>query len=343
MAVGNRGGTVVVVMPGPATGWACDAVAAIVAERGIGLRLIDRTDDIDLGTAGGTVHLCQFPGRSVIAGIEQGQLEAVLLVEDPLVSVAHAMGTSGSTFLEAVRSLSASLVANLAIGRTSRSRLVFPAYEQPALATARRLAGAMGLGGDPATLGGLIGALAPAAAPEATLAAAVHARAPVPRIAELSEAQRRAVLSVAAGAIEMAQGNPGRPIVWPTEVFFSGDRPNEPAPRIAPVMGPSRVMLYGPYLHLPPAAYRVELIVAFSGRIEDVPFLIEVHGGAECLARYRIQGRRSGGYRGWFRFRTEDPVAPIEIRLRNEKGAIEGEMALIEIGLHAEPGESAVS
>ena len=335
MSASSRPGLVVIVTPGPATAWAYNLVNVLAERSRIAVRAIDRQDAIDTDQPS-TIHICQYPSKSVIDAIETGALDAILVVEDPLSSIAHTMGSQGRTFLEALRSLTASWVANLAIGRTSRSRLVFPAYEQPALNTARRLAAGIGINFDHAVMADMVALLAPGIPVQTSLIDTLRAQSPDLRFADLGDTERETVRKVAEAALDMAQGSTDRPIIWPSDVYLSGDRPNEPAPMIAPVMGPSRVMLYGPYLHLPPADFRAQMIVAFSGRIEEVPFLIEIHAGSQCLGRYRIQGRRSGGYRGWFNFRTEDPVAPIEIHFRNERGSIEGEVALVELAFYAE-------
>lgn len=329
MAIGGRSGILIVCLPGPLVHWCNAVVGAVAARAGVPIRLIDRLDEIATGANLG-IHMCQYPSLSAIEAVGNGRLDAVLMVQDPEWSVACAM-QDGSSVLEAIRSVSASTVANLAIGATSRSRLVFPDWRESASTTARKLVMAAGLPADPATLGAIgdvIGAGLDVETPLGEVVAHQSQRTPPPA---LPQGVRTLLAKVTAGAMAMAQGDSGQPIVWPTEVYLSGDRPNEHVTSIAAVTGPSRVMMYGPYLHLPPARYTVEIIIAFAGRIEDVPFLLEFYAEQTCLTRVLLEGRATGGYRGRFELVVVNPVAPIEIRLRNERGAIEGEVSLVEL------------
>jgi hypothetical protein len=128
----------------------------------------------------------------------------------------------------------------------------------------------------------------------------------------------------------LGRGDGVRPIVWPTEVFLSGDKPDHPVPPVAAVAGPPRTLYYGPYFHLPPARYRVELVMGFSPEVADVPFLLEMHANY-CLARVRIDRRQSREYRGYFVMNHTDPIATLEIRLRNAVAVAAGHTELIEL------------
>ncbi|MEO1206025.1 MAG: hypothetical protein AAFV45_06810 [Pseudomonadota bacterium] len=137
---------------------------------------------------------------------------------------------------------------------------------------------------------------------------------------------------VTSGFLAMAEGNTNVPIIWPNGIFFLGDAPNERAPPVASIVGPTRTVLYGPYLHLPPGSYDVEIEVAFMGRIDDIPFILEFHAAPNTmLAQVRMKGRRSGSYRGRFNLQVLDVKKAIEIRLIPERGAIEGQVALREL------------
>lgn len=330
----SRVGSVIICPPGPLATWCYGIIDEVASLTRMAVYRFDRTDTID-PVANPGLYLCEYPSLAAITAIQSGSLAAVLMLQDPVWSVAGSVANR-LTLLEALRSYSASSVANLAIGQTSVSRLVFPHPSESAGIAARKVLIAAGLPAGPDTLQKIAPAIAPDGATDMLLGQVVwqiSGKAPPPL---LSETDRRVITQVTAGTLAMAQGDRSYPVIWPTQIYFSGDRPNEPAAAVADVTGPSRVMIYGPYLHLPPCTYMVEVIISFEGRIDDIPFLLEFWAAEHCLERLRLDGRKSGGYRGRFEMTVSDPVAPIEVRLRNERGSIEGAMSLTELRFFAQ-------
>lgn len=76
----------------------------------------------------------------------------------------------------------------------------------------------------------------------------------------------------------------------------------------------------------------------FHGRIEEIAFQLDFLAGQTRMTSLRMEGRNSGAYRGRFKLVVEDPVPHIEIHLRNERGSIEGEVALQELRFYVEEG-----
>lgn len=329
MSLARSSDILVVVPPGPLAEWSLPLLTKAAELARVPITHIDRTDTIPAGGAP-AIFVCQYPSLSAISSIIQGGLAPVYMMADPLWLVAI-QRARGASLLEALRLATASTTANLAIGRTSRARLVYPDLESTAAATANRLLSACGLSADPSLL-----AMAGDDTLRATLAQHITNSEP----ASLDASESDATLSVLSGVLAMAEGQTDEPIVWPTPVFLSGDSPNSPAPTVASVVGPSRVVLYGPYLHLPPATYRGELTIAFSGRIEEIGFQLDFFAGQTQLTSLRMEGRQSGAYRGHFKLVIPDPVPHIEIHLRNERGSIEGEVALQELRFYVDESET---
>ncbi|MGE0764969.1 MAG: hypothetical protein AB7L90_00760 [Hyphomicrobiaceae bacterium] len=323
----SRPGILIVSPPGPLGAWIYDVVGSLAKHSGVGVRHIDRNEK--LAAVPDAVHLCQYPSLSAIQAIEAGLLLPVAIICDPLDTAARLVAAKMS-LLEAIRALTGSMVGHLAIGRTSRSRLIFAQLDVAGSVIERRIAQALQLPSE----------RQPAAHGE-TLHEILDRKTAGAHKVAFDDEQARIIEQTTGALLAFAEGSTDKPLIWPIDVLFSGDRPNQVAPRVAHVTGPSRIMLYGPYLHLPPSRYDVEIIIAFSGLIEDIPFLFEVHAGDTCLAQYRIAGRPTGGYRGRLQFEVSDPVAPVEIRLRNEQGSIEGEVALVELRLS--PVQSEIS
>lgn len=335
MALARVSDTLVLVPPGPLAAWSSALLMKASSLAQTPVRHIDRTDTLaDGGTP--AIFLCEFPSLSAISRVMEGTLDPVCVMADPQWVVAVQLAR-GASLLEALRLATASATANLATGRTSRSRLVYPELEHSAAAAAQRLLSACGLATDPTTLHGILSALDMSG--DASLRTVLSQYSALANAPELEAAQSATTQSVMAGLIAMAEGLTSTPVVWPTAVFLSGDAPDTPAPEIASIVGPSRVVLYGPYLHLPPATYRGEITIAFSGRIDEIAFQLDFFSGQTPLTSLRMEGRKSGTYRGQFKLVIADPVPHIEIHLRNERGSIEGEVALQELRFYVDDPE----
>jgi hypothetical protein len=315
---------IAIATPGPFGGWAFEVVGRLAAACGLAVRYLDRTDTIDASPGEPIVHLASYPGRSVIAAIQSGSPATVQLLGDPMRDVSSGIA-GGQTLLEAIRAATASATANLAIGRSGRATVIAEDGRRSAVELARDIALGLALPADAARLAAALGP-DDGLSSSTPLAAVLERRVAAPFVRDNEATVRRLVGDAVLPLHSMSIGRFDQPIRWPGELFFSGDRPNQPAPAVMALAGPARVIAYGPYLHLPPAEYAVEVMLEFTGRIEDIPFQLEIHG-SRCLARARIDGRPSGSYRGSFGLRVDDPVDAVEARLRVDRGAIEGQVA----------------
>lgn len=324
---------VVIGPPGAFTLWVFDAIKLLAEHSETHtVQVIDRSDPLADDCDSNRIYLTQYPSLALIEAIANGRLQVIRLTESPEDSISYMMTSCGNTRNEALRALSASMVAHLAIAAAADTHTIPRQGDQPVRAYIRYLTMCLNLPHDEPTLDrvhdGLAAGLPKLGALETSMAARFS---PTDDTAvSVDESTQAIIKKMIAPLALMADGNPFQPIIWPTDVFLSGDRPNEPAAAVASVMGPARVIFYGPYFHLPPADYAVEVILAFSGHIDEIPFALEIHGNS-CLARARFERRSAGGYRGKFQFRHRNPVDAIEIHLRNEQGAIEGEVALVEL------------
>jgi hypothetical protein len=323
---------VLVATPGPLGIWAFQAVRALAAQQGRALSQLNRADPVPdaLAAPDPCLYLTHEPGQSVIDAIAAGPLKPVLLVTDPAADVAGLMRT-GLLQPDALRAGTAAMTAHCAIRQRSGSHLVWHGHD-PAGPALQQLAAALGLAADEAAVGPVLAGLAPGHAATASLDAAVGATVPG-HTSDRAGERAGSVEELAAQVLQplhlLAQGRAVErdEIIWPAGALMWGDKPGELPPPVAPVTGPARVIYYGPYFHLPPADYDAEITLTFFGRIEDIPFSLELHGSTR-LVRVMIEGRASGRYSGRFRFRHTNPADMIELRLRSERGAIEGEISL---------------
>ena len=323
------------------TGWVFDVVKRL-ASNGVGrpVKHIDRDYIIDVDRDGTRpIYITNYPSPSIIDAIDSGDIDVILIVEAPHDVTAYLMRILNMTLVQAIRSYTATSVANLAIGRAKSVLVLDRDSDTPVSQMLRKLVLQLDLlsgnedvvaaAGDlirpyranaTASLENVLEARADSYAPR-------HNRSPYTQKTNSTDLIISEVLDP---LIAMAQGPAIRPVIWPASVFEFGDKPGEPPPKVADVSGPSRNLYFGPYLHLPPARYRVEALLRFSEEIKDVPFTIEVHG-ATFLANVKIEHREKGAYRGYFIFDHVDPVATLEIRMRNDLEIPHGWLSLIEL------------
>jgi hypothetical protein len=167
--------------------------------------------------------------------------------------------------------------------------------------------------------------------PTANLESALLAR--VPGYAPLGESGLSAkdvtmVGGVLSPLLQMSFRDTGGPVVWPVEAFFSGDKPDTPASLVAELTGAARILYYGPYLYLPPGSWRVRMTVGFSAEARSMPFSVEVYAAERLLAIATMSPEGHGVYHANFGFVHDTPLHHIELRLRTDRGAIEGRVAL---------------
>lgn len=325
---------ILIAPPGRTAGLLFDLITALATKLdGQTVRRLDRTDEVQDWAAHHALYLTNYPSLGVVDAIASGGLAPVLVIDEPSRSVMDLMASEGRTMLEAIRQHSASMVANLAVaGATSRS-LVDGTGRRRLNTVVHELVRALGLDIEPGTIANALARAEPGFAQETFIEEAITRRSASGRGVRGSADVEANATRILEPMVRWAYGHLDCPVVWPIGVFLSGDHPNQPAPQIASLVGPARAIIYGPYLHLPPARYRAEIILAFSKHADDVAFTIEMHG-ASCRGRAIIQPRPAGAYRGVFTFHHVDPKDALEIRLRSETGAIEGEIALVEMRLH---------
>lgn len=323
----------------PFTEWVFGIVRALVTQQDQlrDLRRIDRFDTVSFLHSPRLTLLVNYPSSQIVDAIGRDDLRVIYVTEVPRLVTRFLTEQLNIPLMDAIRSQTASTVANLAIGRSSQSLVVAHDSDRTDAAMVRAIAAHLGLAVSDEQIAALA-ASRPGHATDGQGNVTPGPRATVP-VAGASPSQH---LLLEAGdqilepLVAMARGDSVRPVVWPTPVFKFYDRPEEPAQRGASIAGPARNLYYGPYLHLPPSRYRVETLLEFSDDIARVPFVIEVHGGA-WIAKARIGEREAGGYRGYFDLEHRDVTSTVEIRLRNESPVIKGHLTLFELSFFAVP------
>lgn len=312
--------------------WIFALVDDLATAAGRSVQRIDRFHQFDFSVDPRPVFLTCYPGTQLIQAIERGDVRVLFLNEPPVQTLRYMQRSLNVPVMDAIRSQTASAVANLAIGRSEHSRVVERDTERTVTQLADLIATHLELRISETDFLGIVtraaGNAGPSATPNQVLAPAAVDLAVAGE--GLDRRMDRACQDILEPLLAMARFEGVRPIVWPTEVFTFYDSPGAPPPAEPAIAGPSRNLYYGPYLYLPPASYRVEALLVFSEDIGAVPFVLEVHAGS-WLARARIEERQPGRFRGYFQLEHHEATSTVEIRLRNETPVQSGRLALVEL------------
>jgi hypothetical protein len=306
-------------------------VCDLVPERAAA-RAIDREDQVE---AGGErqplIYLSHFPSRSLQAECGSGTAPILLCLDDPLDSVRYLQHGSNVSVVEALRLQTAAAASYPQLRGNPRLLILHRLAEAPAAdiidVVLDHLQIELTAEQRETLLQKHLGPEGNAADLESSL------RFCVGGYEQLEEARQRftpreivMIGGVLAPLIQLSFREDAGPIVWPNEAFLSGDRPDTPASLVADLTGGARILYYGPYFCLPAGSWRARMIVGFSAAALGTPFSVEVFGG-RLLAHATMVPESKGVFHGLFGFTHDDARQPLEVRIRTDRGAIEGRVA----------------
>jgi hypothetical protein len=137
---------------------------------------------------------------------------------------------------------------------------------------------------------------------------------------------------VAAPLQDWAVGAAHGPLRWPRHSFLDGDPPHDTAPARKELLGPSRSLVFGPYLHLPTGSWEAELRLFFDGRAAGRSFRVDMISN-DVIGTISVRPAEAGTFLARLLFRHDHPGPPLALRVVLERGAIEGEMGLQSVTL----------
>ncbi len=118
-------------------------------------------------------------------------------------------------------------------------------------------------------------------------------------------------------------------IFWPREMFLSSDQPLKGAVEMT---GKPRHFVYGPYLYLPPGKWIARPQIEIAGNLSNNTVAVDVYNG-EILLIGQANLPAYGAYIVELEIEIQDARLPVEIRIANERGAIEGWLDLVRVEL----------
>ncbi|MBV8334327.1 MAG: hypothetical protein JO358_02530 [Alphaproteobacteria bacterium] len=115
-------------------------------------------------------------------------------------------------------------------------------------------------------------------------------------------------------------------IVWAREMFIVNG-PNTPPIEPFDITGSARILVYGPYIHLPPGPWLARVHIGVSHEASKCTFLIDAYSDGE-LASVSLQPARGGAYVTDFNFfLSESRGQGVEIRLTVLNNDASGQLA----------------
>ncbi|MGN8118835.1 hypothetical protein [Labrys sp. 22185] len=119
---------------------------------------------------------------------------------------------------------------------------------------------------------------------------------------------------------------------WPRGLFFGTDRMGQPldAPfaETIELVGPARILCYGPYFHLPPGEWTLRASLEVNDNYSGNELLIEIMIGLEVQVHRPALLPVKGHYGFEVPFTVVEPRNAVQLRLWTRQGAIEGTLAL---------------
>jgi hypothetical protein len=114
-------------------------------------------------------------------------------------------------------------------------------------------------------------------------------------------------------------------IVWKRDFFAfgEGNSPTEPFD----VAGGSRILIYGPYIHLPAGSWTAQAVLGFSPEAARHTFLVDIYGGVQ-LASTTFRPEKPGVYKADLTFSVGEPSGQgLEVRVMVTDDRAVGQLA----------------
>lgn len=313
--------------PSPLTAWAFPFLEKALRRINSGLSVVrlDRFDTIpDLGVRReGRLILSMFPNPAFAEACLASQTRSLVFADDLFESVRHSRATHSIPIHEALRPVSAGLVLAGSFARSPLGLVISRGIRGTAADILKVFLGHYELNVSDTEIERICREIG---FEDVNLSA--NLRRQSRQLPEISDESRHIISETLAGLREHLHHPAPGDVTWPRQCFLLGDQPNVVAPVAADVTGRARIIFYGPYLHLPRGRWKAQGIIGFSHEIRGMPFTIEAYS-TELLGKARIFAAQGGIFEFEFEVKVTMPHEPIEVRIMNEQGAIEGHVGLV--------------
>ena len=132
-------------------------------------------------------------------------------------------------------------------------------------------------------------------------------------------------------------------VEWPASIFSSGDAIGDYVGGPNDLVGPARILVYGPYMHLPRGDWSAYIELEVSENESGNRLKVDVVCGPFISASVIADMPSEGRYRLDIPFEVIEPLQPVELRFQIESGAIEGRFLLTKVVMTAVQVEAVAS
>jgi hypothetical protein len=146
-------------------------------------------------------------------------------------------------------------------------------------------------------------------------------------IHKLAPDDRRLVSQLGSAYAAIAAGRSFDHMDWPVGLYMSSDHPDGPFPGRVELLGPSRFIAYGPYLHLTAGQWQATIVLEIADNPSGNQLYVDVYAG-EILSVITAELPARGTYTFQISFEITDPLEPVQLRFQILSGAIEGILTL---------------
>jgi hypothetical protein len=115
--------------------------------------------------------------------------------------------------------------------------------------------------------------------------------------------------------------------IWTRDLFYLAADASRSPTELIDVSGGSRVLIYGPYLHLPQGSWTARVVIGFSQEAAGYAYLIDIFAGAQ-LASTTFQPDTAGIYHVDLTFSLGEPSGTgVEVRVMVTSDSARGQLA----------------
>lgn len=266
---------------------------------------------------------CDVPDRAAAAALAAMGADCFVVRESFAHAVRYSMAARGMSHIEAARFVSQSVAAIDGLERVCTPRAIEVAPNWPIARWIDHLAAVVGV--HPARWAAVRPAMLDAYAGHVTVAAAIraivqHADACFGEAAALVPDAQAVIAALAAGYDRAGQ----EVLEWPADMLLGAAAPYRPVAGPIDLVGPARVLTFGPYLHLPAGRWAATYRFETWGNESTNALGFDVVADGEV--KFSTQGivDTAGQFGVECAFAVADPLQPVEFRCFLAEGAIGG-------------------
>lgn len=279
------------------------------------------------------IWVCSFPHASLIAAMRVPSVRSLAFIDDPVDSVRFMLDVNGLPFMNCLHHQTGAAACYVALRDNPLALIVPRTFAGLACDVVKHVAKHIGAY-LAISIRNEIAHEFTGQFENASLEDALRRRGAYYRSLEnhdvFDDQQLAYIEQVLAPMQLLAVKSEGAVITWPFSLLIDGDTQQLATEMVVDLTGPPRYIFYGPYFFLPPGRWKFDAIFGFSDNLFGASFIIDVINSAPLVvAKFRADS--AGIFKTTLDFVHERSHEPLEFRLLNEEGAIEGRVALASV------------